>query len=118
MKLKPTQEEAKKELLASYIKPTTTLIIQITHQSYSGLSRKMKIYTIDKKSQHLQYLTHLIARLVDYKLNKDDTITVKGCGMDMTFWLADLIPYRLYNGKTPKTAKGNGGTCLDWQAIY
>jgi hypothetical protein len=117
MKLTTKQKEAQKEL-KYYIKPSTTLIIQITHQSRSGMSRKMKVYTADKKAGRLDRLTYHVADLLDYKYNNDDTITVGGCGMDMTFWLADTITHYLYNGKTPKNAKGNGGSCLDWQTIY
>ena len=117
MKLTQKQQEAKKEL-RHFIKPSTTLIIQITHVSKSGMSRKMKVYTVDKKTGRLLRHTYYIADLIGYKYNDDDTITVKGCGMDMAFWLADTITHYLYNGKTPKNANGNGGTCLDWQAIY
>lgn len=117
MKLTTKQQEAQKEL-KRYIKPSTVLIIQVTSVSKSGMSRKMKVYTADKKTGRLLHLTYSIADLIGYKYNNDDTITVKGCGMDMAFWLADRITHSLYNGKTPKNAKGNGGTCLDWQAIY
>lgn len=109
--------EAQRQLKL-YIKPTTTLIIFIKSVSRSGMSRRMQVFTVNKKNGRLQWLTGYVANLIDYKLNNDDTITVSGCGMDMTFWLADRITQELYNGKTPKACTGNGGSCLDWQAIY
>ena len=117
MKLTKKQQEAK-DYLKKYIKPKTLLIIQITSVSSSGMSRKMKVYIADKKTGRLDHWTYHIADLLNYNYNQDDTITVRGCGMDMAFWLADKITYYLYNGKTPKNAMGNGGTCLDWQTIY
>ena len=118
MKLTTKQQEAQKEL-KQYIKPTTTLIIQITHTSRSGMSRKMKVYTVDKKHGRLERQTYHIAQLLDYKYNDDDTITVGGCGMDMAFWLADTITsYLQFTKKQKEKIQGNGGSCLDWQAIY
>ena len=57
-----------------------------------------------------------IADLIDLPIN-DVGILVNGCGMDMTFWLADYITTKLFNNKKYKTFKGNGGSCLDWVVI-
>lgn len=116
----PTKkQEAIKTLRTQYIKPSTTLIINIVHTSASGMSRRMQVYTADKKTGRLWYLTALIADLLGYTYKTDtDTITVKGCGMDMAFWLANTITHELFNESERKHLTGNGGGCLNYQTIY
>ena len=109
------QLEAKK-WLKQYIKPTTTLIINMTKVSSSGMTRRMKVYLVNKNSGRLQNITYWIADLTGINEN-DDGLKVGGCGMDMTFWLADYITSYLFNKKAVKTFGGNGGSCLDWQTI-
>lgn len=112
------QLEAKETLRKYYIKPSINLIIHITNVSRSGMSRRMKVYTINKKSGGLNHLTYHIAHLLGYTFNSDDTITVKGCGMDMAFWLTDTISYYLFSEAERKKLKGNGGGCLNYTTIY
>ena len=112
------QDLARQELKKHYIKPTTRLIIQIKSVSKSGMSRQMAVYVFNKKEGRLQNITYSIAELLDYKYNDNNSITVSGCGMDMTFWLADYITQSLKFTKTQKAKlTGNGGNCLDWQTI-
>ena len=65
-------------------------------------------------------LTYWVGQLLEWGTNNNG-ILVSGCGMDMAFHLADTITYGMYGSKKRakiKTFKGNGGSCLDWKAIY
>ncbi len=122
MKLTTKQKEQKRaeaiKELKLFIKPTSTLIIVIKSVSRSGMARKMKVFTVDKKTGRLLHHTYYIADLLGYTYNQDDTITISGCGMDMAFWLADTITHYMYPKKSQrKNMIGNGGTCLNWQTI-
>lgn len=104
-------EEARKNL-RGFIKPSSRINIVITHVSQSGMQRRMKVYSKDMSSN----LTYLVGKACD--LSEDDRgLKIGGCGMDMAFWLADHITYAL-GYKNRKTLKGNGGTTIDWKAIY
>lgn len=112
------QEQARQELKKYYIKPTTRLVIQIKDVSKSGMSRKMAVYVVNKKTGYLQNITFSVAELTNYKYNNDNSITIGGCGMDMAFWLADYITQLLkFTKKQKEKLTGNGGNCLDWQTI-
>jgi hypothetical protein len=116
--MKKSQLEAKETLLECFgIKPSDTILIFVTSVSRSGMSRRMKVLHKD------QDITYLVAKLIDNSVN-DKGISVGGCGMDMTFWLADVFSYYLFetdeNGKRkkkPKTYKGNGGSCINWKSF-
>ena len=108
-------EEAVKNLL-QVIKPNSRLIIVVTRVSASGMTRRMKVYTVDKKSGGLLNWTYSVAQACELSMN-DDGLKISGCGMDMCFWLADRISNTLY-GRKNKNFTGNGGSCIDWQAIY
>ncbi len=87
------------------------LLIFIKSVSRSGMSRKM-IVMLDNRDI-TRYVNLLLGNYNSY-----DYVNVGGCGMDMTFWLADIITYHLYGYKKPKWLNGNGGSCLDWNSIY
>jgi hypothetical protein len=106
--------EAKNALLNDCkIKPSGMIFINITSVSRSGMSRRMRVYTLDMRD-----ITEEVGVLVDCGVN-DKGISVTGCGMDMTFWLADHLTFALWGAKkrTMKTFKGNGGSCLDWKCL-
>jgi len=58
-------------------------IANIPHVSASGMSRHIK-FAIIYKGKFLN-VTYLIAKILGKKLNRNDVITVQGCGMDMIF---------------------------------
>ena len=67
-------------------------------------------------------ITYYIADLCDLSINERG-LKITGCGMDMAFWLAEIISYQLWErdtspSKRPKTYSGNGRTCIGWQSIY
>lgn len=100
--------------LKKLIKPTSTLTINITKVSRSGMCRRMKVYTKDS-----QDITAQIAQLCDLSTN-DNGLKITGYGMDMAFWLADNITYCLYPNKAERESKkftGNGGNCIDWRVL-
>lgn len=106
-----------KEDLRWYLTPSSKMIIFITKVSQSGMTRRMKVYKASGKNGLIN-ITYLVSKVCDMNLN-DDGLRVGGCGMDMCFWLADHITTKLYpNKRKMKSFKGNGGSCLDWQAIY
>ena len=105
-----------KERLLTVLSPDRRIVIMITKVARSGMSRRMKVYTSHESG--LSNITYDVARACELSLN-DDGVLVGGCGMDMAFWLADHLTWRLWGEKAKDMAfKGNGGGCLDWQAIY
>lgn len=87
------------------------LLIFIKSTSRSGMSRKM-IVLLDNIN-----ITWYTQALLEQS-HKTDYVNVGGCGMDMTFWLADHITYKLYGKDKPEWMTGNGGGCLKWRSIY
>ena len=106
------EAEARDQLLKYYIRPTTRLGIIIKGVSQSGMSRRMRVIAGESMSD----ITYLIGQLCDLPVNNKGLL-VSGCGMDMTFWLADTITYNLWGSNKPEDLKGNGGGCLDWNSF-
>lgn len=110
------KQEAKKDLLKSYIKKGRKLLIIIKSVAPSGTSRRIKVFSNDCD------ITDIIADLCELK-NNDKGLLITGCGMDMTFWLANDITNRLWgnqcadNNTRPDWLAGNNGGCLDWMAV-
>lgn len=61
--------------------------------SKSGMSRRISLFTL--QNGYMQYVTHQVAELLDYKLDKKEGIRVDGCGMDMCSYVVDLINRKL-----------------------
>lgn len=70
--------------------------------SKSGMTRKMKFFTIDSKGE-LHRITHLISKTTSFKLDKNDCLIVKGCGMDMGFHVLSNFNYKMAEYDTGKT---------------
>lgn len=87
------------------------LMIFIRSVSRSGMSRKM-IVMLDNIN-----ITWDIQSLLEQSHNTN-YVNVGGCGMDMTFWLADNITYHLFGNDKPNWLTGNGGGCLKWRSLY
>ena len=86
--------ETQKEHL-KLIKPSTQLGIVITKVSKDGMSRRMKVLIADEYKKFVN-ITYLIAELCDLPVNEKG-VEVTGCGMDMTFWLANYITSNLWD---------------------
>lgn len=116
MNEKEQVQKVAREYLKSIIGKNSCLVINIKSVSKSGMSRVMDVFVNNKDSNYLLYVSRDVSKLCGLKL-KDNGVVVRGCGMDMTFWLADCITKCLYQDKKPKWLSGNGGTCLKWQSI-
>lgn len=108
------KEEAKRRLL-DIIQPEATLIMTIPKVSRSGMSRRINVYIPSSDEERYLFLNYYISELLELPLNEDGLL-VKGCGMDMTFWLADALTYALWRDEKPKGLKGNfcRGGCLNY----
>lgn len=63
--------------------------------SASGMSRKFRILAV--KEGEILDITYKIAEILNKNVSKKtETITIKGCGMDMAFALAQQIKHALY----------------------
>lgn len=113
MKYTKKETTEARELLKKYIAENDyTIAINNTSVSKSGMSRTMEVYAKD-----YYRITWLVAVILESKLHHNG-IRVEGCGMDMTFWLADQITYLLYTkeerAELGDKLKGNGGGCIKW----
>ena len=102
--------DAKKSLLDNYIKQDVCLLIVIKSVSASGILRRMRVYVDGGQFD----ITELIADLCGLSLNSAGLL-VKGCGMDMAYWLADRITAELYRPKLPKWLDGRAR--LDYKVL-
>ena len=113
---KKTSQKKAREYLKTIINKNSCLVININSVARSGMSRIMDVYVNDKNSNYLLWISADVSKLCNIRL-KNNGLAVSGCGIDMTFWLADYITKCLYKDKKPKWLSGNGGTCLKWQSI-
>lgn len=100
--------------MKNYINADTALFIVIKSVSKSGMQRRMQVY-----NNNGQFLTGYIADLCDLSFNNNG-LKIDGCGMDMTFWLADYITRSLWpDKKYPEWAYGGNGqmVCLKYQVL-
>ena len=97
--------------LKKMLKPGDTIYTITRHVSQSGMLRRISAYAIkNNKPVYLDgYIEHLdIAK----RHNRKDGLVIKGCGMDMHFWLV----YELWSVLFPKgfkLAKGQYGRNSD-----
>lgn len=101
-------ERARQYLLENYITTKTKLLIVIKSVSNSGMARRMRVIV----GKDFNDISYWIADLCDLSINEKGLL-VQGCGMDMTFWLADYITAKLWLDKKPKNLYG----CLAWTSF-
>ena len=71
----------------------------ITNVSKSGMSRQMKFY-----ADGFQNVTRAIATITENRYNdKNGTLSVSGCGMDMVFAVLSSLNYKMAQYDTGKT---------------
>ncbi|KKS59078.1 MAG: hypothetical protein UV26_C0030G0010 [candidate division WWE3 bacterium GW2011_GWF2_42_42] len=69
------------------------IAVNITSVSKSGMSRKMKFYTVSKGK--IVWCTFVMGKVLQMKLTeRDEELTVNGCGMDMVFHILTNFNYR------------------------
>lgn len=78
--------------LREWIKPGDTLLMTIPHVAPSGMSRHIRVAADGKP----EYYTPNVAWALGYPLMPDDSLRIGGCGMDMTFALADELAHALW----------------------
>lgn len=64
-------------------KDKSSIIATVKSVAKSGMSRTIAFYMIE--NNNLIDITCVIAQVLGHKLQRDCTIRVKGCGMDMVF---------------------------------
>lgn len=73
------------------------IAVNLVSVSRTGLTRNMRFYTsIDNK---LYEFTSLIPKHTGFKLNKNRTLKVTGCGMDMIFHVLYILYSKLKQTK-------------------
>jgi len=73
----------------------------VVHISRSGMTRHIKFYA--EKAGTLDRITYSIAKILDYRVAKDDGLIVNGCGMDMIFSVLSNLNYTMAQVDTGKT---------------
>ncbi len=89
-----TKEEARAEL-KRLLKPGDTIYCVLRHVSDSGMQRRIDFFVI-KKNEPL-YLTAYMGYLLDYRMHKDRGLVVRGCGMDMGFFVVYNLASELFS---------------------
>lgn len=92
-----------KEQLRELI-PIKSKVNLIFHSvSSSGMLRRFKVLAV--KNGEILDITYKIAEITGKKVNeKNGTISIKGCGMDMAFALTEQIKHALYTPEEHKEA--------------
>jgi hypothetical protein len=99
--------------LKKLVKLDSNLYVNINSVSSSGMTRKLSVYAIvksdksilkngtwsKKKVNTLIKLNWYISKLDIIRLDKNGACIVRGCGMDMAFWLTNYIKSKLYGHK-------------------
>lgn len=86
-------ENVKQDLL-DILGDKREIVTLVTKVARSGLSRRMRVFVV--KNDNLTEITCQVSKILDLK-NNDDGLLVKGCGMDMRFWLTCELSLKLFN---------------------
>lgn len=78
--------------LNELLKNGSTVFCTTVHTSKSGLSRNIKAFII--VGDEIMNISYFISKFLKLPLKKD-CVNVKGCGMDMQFWLVDALSFKL-----------------------
>lgn len=86
-------ENIKNELL-SILGEKREITVLVTKVARSGLSRRMRVFVV--KNDSLIEITYQVSKILNLRIN-DDGALIKGCGMDMRFWLTCELSFKLFN---------------------
>lgn len=117
---KLTQKEGKKlyreqqaETLRKWIKPGDTVSCILRHVSSSGMSRRISLVITSKETGEIQDISGYAASVMDYRRNeRDNSLIVSGCGMDMGFACVYNLGRRLF-----QAGFGELGTTKDGRKV-
>tara|TARA_Y100000593_G_scaffold42408_1_gene81261 strand:- start:228 stop:551 length:324 start_codon:yes stop_codon:yes gene_type:complete len=77
------------------MKKVKTLYTKLDHVSKSGLTRKITVLDIDGGEP--SYWNYYIAKILNYKLDENGSLIVRGTGMDMGFDIVYKLSQVLHN---------------------
>lgn len=101
------------QTLKKLVKPHQIVYTVLTHVSSSGMSRRIKVFTVDQDKKIID-LSYWVARALDWP-TKDNAVIVRGCGMDMGFHLVNSITHALgYNTVEPSEQSNAYGLNHQW----
>ena len=94
MKYSKKETEETLEYLRSILKPGSEVYTTVKSVAKSGMSRTMKLHVVlDGK---IQGITYSVACVLGDPIQKDGTIRVHGCGMDMGFHIVYTLSRILF----------------------
>lgn len=106
---KKLYQEQQAALLRQWIKPGDTVSCILRHVSSSGMSRRISLVITDKETSEIRDISGDAATVMDYRRNdRDNSLIVSGCGMDMGFACVYNLGRRLF-----PDGFGEEGTCSD-----
>ena len=71
--------------------------VTVTSVSRSGMSRQMKVLVGNSTTGNISNITRRVARVLGWRYSdRNGTVTVDGCGMDMGFHLVYSLSHALY----------------------
>lgn len=88
------------EWLKNLIDSKAPILVIIKSVAKSGMTRSMELYIMEDDVP--LRITHIIAKLGEFRTNKDYYLTIKGSGMDMVSHVISVAMAYLYSGKPPR----------------
>lgn len=68
------------------IKDNSLVYVVIKNVSKSGMTRKIDFYIKVKETDYLQNINQELNEVLDWGIDKNGHLIVKGCGMDMVWY--------------------------------
>lgn len=107
------QKDASVKWLKEGLSAGDTLYTVLTHESKSGMSRSIKIYTF--KNNAMIDITYNVASALGDKIDpKNGGVKVQGCGMDMGFHIVYDLSHHLFPEGFKVEGTGRNGDKSGW----
>lgn len=101
------------DTLSKILRPGDKVYTILRHVSRSGMSRHIGV--IINQDGDMRDITGLVARAVDYRINKDrDALVANGCGMDMGFEVVYNLGRTLFRDGFKVNGRGRNGDMSGW----
>jgi hypothetical protein len=82
------------ENLREILKPGDTLLAICYNVSRNGMNRSVRCLA-SRDGEPLD-VSHMVAEVLNLRCDKSGGVRVRGCGMDMGFWLTYTLSAKLY----------------------